>query len=112
MKLGISRGQFSYSLRRGTVSPQKRKRPSSRLNANDVTQILFYAESSPENRCKTILELVSGPFRYLGISDRFIQRELQKIGYQRHVAHLKPPESQKTYEDTQRMGRSSSQLDI
>lgn len=77
-QLGISRGQVSYSLRRGTVSPKKRKRTSSRLKADDVDQIISYVESSPGNRRKTFLELASGPFRHLGVSERVIQRELKK----------------------------------
>ena len=92
---GISRGQFSNLLRHGTVSPKKRKRTSLRLRADDVDQITSYVESSPENRRKTLLELASGPFRHLGVSERVIQRELKKRGYQLHVARLKPPVSRK-----------------
>ncbi|VDB85684.1 Bgt-51624 [Blumeria graminis f. sp. tritici] len=95
-QLGISRGQVSYSLCRGTVPPQKRKRTSLRLKADDVDQIISYVESSPGNRRKTFLELDSGPFRNLGVSERVIQREIQKKEYQQHVARLKPPVSQKT----------------
>ncbi|VDB88120.1 Bgt-50615 [Blumeria graminis f. sp. tritici] len=95
-QLGISQGQVNYSLRCGAVSPKKRKRKSSRLKADDVDQIISYFESSPGNRCKTFLELASGPFRHLGVSEQVIQRELKKTGYQRHMARLKPPVSQKT----------------
>ncbi|VDB88260.1 Bgt-51161 [Blumeria graminis f. sp. tritici] len=61
---------------------------SSRLKADDVDQIISNVESSPVNRRKTFLELASGPFRHIGVSERVIQRELKKKGYQRHEAHL------------------------
>lgn len=95
-QLGISRGQVSYSLRRGTVSPKKRKGPSSVLKADDVNQIISYIESSSENSRKTFLELAAGPFRYLGVSERVIQKELRKRGYRRHLAQIKPQGSSKT----------------
>ncbi|VCU39527.1 Bgt-50475 [Blumeria graminis f. sp. tritici] len=94
MQLGISRGQVSYSLLHRTISPEKRKRKSSRLKANKVDQIISYIGSSPENRCQKLLELASGPFRHLGVREQVIPRELAKRGYQQHVARLKPPESQ------------------
>ncbi|SZF04835.1 unnamed protein product [Blumeria hordei] len=83
-------------MRRGTVSPKKRKRTSSRLKADYVNQIISYVESSPENHRKFFLELGSGPSRYLGASGRVTQIELQKRGCLRHIAHLKPLLSQKT----------------
>ena len=95
-QLGTYQGQVSYSLRRRTISLQKRKRASLRLKADDVDQIISYVESSPTNRRKKFLELASGPFRHLGVSERIIQRGLKKRGFQQHVARLKPPASQKT----------------
>ncbi|VDB92711.1 Bgt-51294, partial [Blumeria graminis f. sp. tritici] len=41
-------------------------------------QIISYVESSPGNRRKTYLELASGPLRHLGVSERIIQKELEK----------------------------------
>ena len=48
------------------------------------------------NQRKTYLELASGPFRYLDVSERVIQKEVQKRGYTRHPARSKPPASSKT----------------
>ena len=95
-QLGVSRGQVSYSLRHGTVSPKKKKGPSPTRKVDDDNQIISYIESSPENHRKTFLELASGSFRYLGVSERVIQKELRKRRYRRHPAHSKPPASQKT----------------
>lgn len=44
----------------------------------------------------TYFELVTGPFRHLGVSERVIQSELQKRGYRRHPAVRKPPIGQET----------------
>ena len=95
MKLGISRGQVSYSLRRGTISTKNRKRKSSRLKADDDDQIIS-RWVLPLNRRKTFMELASGSFRHLGVSERVIQRELKKRGLRGHVARLKSPVSLKT----------------
>ncbi|VCU41274.1 Bgt-20552 [Blumeria graminis f. sp. tritici] len=95
-------------MRRGTVSPKKRKRTSSRLKADDIDQIISYVESSPGNRCKSFLELASDPFRHIGVSEQVIPRELIKRGYQQHVALLKPPVSQKTIKSHK--GRAEAHL--
>ena len=95
-QLGISRGQVGYSQRRGTVSPKKIKGLPLILKADDVSQIISYVESSPENRRQTFLELASGPSRHLGVSERVVQRDLGTRGYRRYVAHRKPWASQKT----------------
>ncbi|VDB91194.1 Bgt-50378, partial [Blumeria graminis f. sp. tritici] len=110
-QLGISRAQVSYSLRRGNVSPKKRKRTSTRLKADDVDQIVSYVESSPRDRRKFFLELASGPFRHLGVSERVIQREHKKR-IPATCSSSKASSISENYEDTQRMGRGSSQLDI
>ncbi|VDB93075.1 Bgt-51824, partial [Blumeria graminis f. sp. tritici] len=75
-------------------------------------QIISYVESSPGNRRKTFLELASGPFRHLGVSERVIRRELQKKRISATCGSSKACSISENYEDTQRMGRSSSQLDI
>ena len=59
-QLDISRGKVGYSLRRGTVSPKKIKGQLPILKADDVSQIISYIESSPENRRQTFLELAHG----------------------------------------------------
>ncbi|VDB90369.1 Bgt-51180 [Blumeria graminis f. sp. tritici] len=55
----------------------------------------FYVEPSSENCRKKFLEPASDPSRYLGVSERVIQKEHRKRGYQRHVDHLKSATSQK-----------------
>ncbi|VDB89875.1 Bgt-50859, partial [Blumeria graminis f. sp. tritici] len=75
-------------------------------------QIISYVESSPENRRKTLLELASSPFRYLGVSERVIPREFQNKRKSSTLGSSKASSISKNYEDTQRMARSSSQLDI
>ncbi|VDB90389.1 Bgt-50933, partial [Blumeria graminis f. sp. tritici] len=74
-------------------------------------QIISYVESSPANRLKTFLKLAFGPLRHLGVSERLIQREHKKEGID-DMWLVKGLRYLKNYEDTQRMGRSSSQLDI
>ncbi|VDB94558.1 Bgt-51854, partial [Blumeria graminis f. sp. tritici] len=75
-------------------------------------QIISYVESSPGNCHKTFLELASGPFRHLGVSKQVIQRELKKKRISATFGSSKASSISENYEDTQRMGRSSSQLDI
>ncbi|VDB89525.1 Bgt-50280, partial [Blumeria graminis f. sp. tritici] len=74
-------------------------------------QIISYVESSPGNRRKTFLELASGPFRHLGVNERLTERELKK-SISATCGSSKASSISENYEDTQRMGRSSSQLDI
>ena len=95
-QLGISRGQVSYSLRRGNISPKKKRGRLPKLSTEEVDGIITLIESSHENRRLTYLELASGPLKYLGISERVIQKELKKRGYRRHPAHAKPPVSKST----------------
>ncbi|VDB88111.1 Bgt-50622, partial [Blumeria graminis f. sp. tritici] len=74
-------------------------------------QIISYFESSPGNCRKTFLELASGPFTHLGVSEHVIQRELKKR-ISATCGSSKASSISENYEDTQRVGRSSSQLDI
>ncbi|VCU41344.1 Bgt-51562, partial [Blumeria graminis f. sp. tritici] len=74
--------------------------------------IISYVESSPGNRRKSFLEIASGPFRHLGVSERVIQRELQKKRISATCGSSKASSISENYEDTQRMGRSSYQLDM
>ena len=96
-QLGISRGQVSYSLRRGNISPKKKRGPLPMLSTEEVDRIITFIESSPKNRRLTYLELASDPFNYLGVSERVIQKELKKRGCLRHLAHAKPPGSESTW---------------
>ncbi|VDB86377.1 Bgt-51463, partial [Blumeria graminis f. sp. tritici] len=74
-------------------------------------QIIFYVESSPGNRRKTFQELASCPFRHLGVSEQVIQTKLQKKRKSATCGSSKASSISENYEETQRMGRSSSQLD-
>ncbi|VDB96390.1 Bgt-50944, partial [Blumeria graminis f. sp. tritici] len=74
-------------------------------------QIISYVESSPGNCHKTFLELASGPFGHLGVSEQVAQRELKKR-MSATCGSSQASSISESYEDTQRMGRSSSQFDI
>ncbi|POS83233.1 hypothetical protein EPUL_005145 [Erysiphe pulchra] len=95
-QLKISLRQVGHALRRGKVAPKKRNGCSPRLSSEDVDEIENFVKSSSMNRRMTYLELATGLFRHLGVSERVIQSELRKRGYQRHPTHKKPPESEQT----------------
>ena len=69
-QLGISPGQVGYSLRRGSVSPNKWKGISMALKADDIDQIISYIGSSSENNCRTFLEFASGSLDILVTASR------------------------------------------
>lgn len=94
--LNISQGQVIYTLNRGNVTPRKGKGRPSYLSQENVNDIINFISSSSKSRRMIFLELATGPFRDLGVSERAIQKELQKKGYKRHPAHKKPPSPQET----------------
>ncbi|POS84576.1 hypothetical protein EPUL_002798 [Erysiphe pulchra] len=95
-QLKISLCQVGHALRRGKVTPRKRNGRLPIFSSDDVDEIENFVRSSLMNRKMTYLELATGPFRYLGVSERIIQSELRKRGYRRHPAHKKPPVSEQT----------------
>ena len=85
-QLHISRGQVGYALRRGTVTPKKAKGRPSVLSSDEVQKIVDFVKLNAHNRRLNFLELASGPFRYLGDSERVIKKELNLKGIKRHPA--------------------------
>ena len=75
-QLGISRGQVYYLLRRGSVTPKKRKGRLPKLSTEAVDGIEKFINESYENRRMSYMELALGPFSHLDVSERVIKSEL------------------------------------
>ena len=88
--LQISRKQVGHSLRRGSVTPKEARGQISSLSSEEVDKVEEFVKSSLENRQMTYFELLHGEFKHLGVSERMIKKELEKKGYNRHLAIEKP----------------------
>ena len=73
------------------MTPKKAKGRPSVLSSDEVQKIVDFVKLNAHNRRLNFLELASGPFRYLGVSERVIKKELNLKGIKRHPAQKKPP---------------------
>ncbi|KAI0997064.1 hypothetical protein K3495_g11122 [Podosphaera aphanis] len=90
-QLGISRNQVRYTFCTPYIEPKKAAGGPPTLFSSDVVWIEAFITSSSEGRRMSWFELVHGPFRDFGVSERVIQHELKKGSYGYHPALKKPP---------------------
>ncbi|KAI1005312.1 hypothetical protein K3495_g2900 [Podosphaera aphanis] len=79
-QLGVTRRQVRYTLSVPYLEPKKAPGRLPTLSHEDVDKIEDFITASPEGRRMSWLELASGPFQYLGVSEFVIQNELKKRG--------------------------------
>lgn len=89
-QLGVTRRQVRYTLSVPYLEPKKAPGRLPTLSHEDVDKIEDFITASPEGRRKSWLELASGPFQHLGVSEFVIQNELKKRGYGRRPSFKKP----------------------
>ncbi|KAI1006884.1 hypothetical protein K3495_g1335 [Podosphaera aphanis] len=89
-QLGVIRRQVRYTLSVPYLEPKKAPGRLPTLSHEDVDKIEDFITASPEGREMSWLELASGPFQHLGVSEFLIQNELKKRGYGRRPSFKKP----------------------
>ena len=82
-QLGVTRRQVRYTLSVPYLEPKKAPGRLPTLSHEDVDKIEDFITASSEGRRMSWLELASGPFQNLGVSEFVIQKELKKRGYRR-----------------------------
>ena len=89
-QLGVTRRQVRYTLSVPYLEPKKAPGWLPTLSHEDVDKIEDFITASPEGRRMSWLELASGPFHHVGVSEFVIQNELKKKGYRRRPSFRKP----------------------
>ncbi|KAI1007552.1 hypothetical protein K3495_g672 [Podosphaera aphanis] len=89
-QFGVTRRQVRYTLSVPYLEPKKALGRLPALSYEDVDKIEDFLTASPEGRRMSSLELASGPFQNLGVSEFMIQNELKKRGYGRGPSFKKP----------------------
>ncbi|KAI0993320.1 hypothetical protein K3495_g14863 [Podosphaera aphanis] len=89
-QLGVTRRQVRYTLSVPYLQPKKAPGRFPTISHEDVDKIEDFITASPEGRRMSWLELASGPFQHLGVSEFVIQNELKKRGYGRRPSFKKP----------------------
>ncbi|KAI0993467.1 hypothetical protein K3495_g14717, partial [Podosphaera aphanis] len=89
-QLGVIRRQVRYTLSVPYLEPKKAPGRLPMISHEDVDKIEDFITASPEGRRMSWLELASGPFQHLGVSEFVIQNELNKREYGRRPSFKKP----------------------
>lgn len=93
----ISLRQIQTAIAVGRPTPQKKgnygAKPS--LSEEQIDEIEVFIISSKTNRLLSFFSLAAGPFKQFQVSEDVIQSALEKRGYHRRIARVKPPISEK-----------------
>lgn len=92
--LKISERQVQTACQTDHPTPSKRKGRNPFLSSEQVAELVLFVCSSRTNQLMSYILLASGPFTHWGIRQYPIKHALQKEGFRRCIAGVKPPISE------------------